>query len=305
MSRTFAWGITIVLALGALLAGIPALAQAPPPPPVWPSPSLAWAGTTNYVGKGVNPSSGLPNTAYTFAIKYTHPDGTPPQYVRLNLTMPGGVVASGSPYTLTLASGTDYTVGVIYSVTLVLSKIGNYKYQFTASDGGAMVTFPTAAMTGPLVDTPPTLSWTGQPGYTTCGISPTYGPPGTTITFAVRYTDPDGAAKSVSVEIWGPGGRIEIAGSPFLMTAVAGTHNWKDGVIFTMALDLTAVGTYQYRFIGTDGYAYAYLPSATTRMNGPYGTAPPASPAAEPAPAQVPDDPAPADVPDPAPDGSQ
>jgi hypothetical protein len=268
MNRKLIGATVLVLILSLLVGAEGVLAQAPPPPPVWHAPVLTWAGTSGYVAKGVVPVSGVPGTTFTFKVMYKHQDNTPPQYVRLQLWNPIGGVVQGSPFAMVGDGTTNWISGAIFSVSMPLKKIGNYSYRFITSDGGAIAQFPSTRVTGPLVNTPPKLAWTGEPGYTTDGVAPNTAPTGSTFNFRIKYTDPDGPAQSVSLQIWGPDG-VEIAGSPFAMSSTAATPNWASGVIFAQSMPLSAVGTYQYRFAASDGFAFVYLPSATGRVNGP------------------------------------
>jgi hypothetical protein len=267
MRRSIIGAIALVLVASALLGVMVVRAQ--PPPPVWKPPILAWAGTTGYVSKGVAPTPAKPGTPFIFKVKYRHPDATAPVYVKVSVWNPAGVAVNGSPFLMTSDGTTNWVSGVIFSKTLPLSKVGTYTYRFSASDGGAVVQWPaTARASGPLVNTPPLLAWAGTAGYKSKGVVPTSGTPGTTFSFQAKYIDPDGPAQAVSLSVWNAGG-TEIAGSPFAMAKTGTVYNWATGVIYAVTIPLTTAGTYTYRFSAGDGYAFAYLPSATGKLSGP------------------------------------
>ena len=266
MRRSLSLAIASVLVASALLGATVALAQ--PLPPVWHNPVLAWPGTTDYLSKGVAPTSAKPGTPFVFKVKYAHPDGTLPVYVKVAVWNPNGIAVNGSPFLMTSDGTTTWKTGVLFSVSLPLSKVGTYSYRFTASDGGAIVQFPSTRAQGPLVNTPPQLLWVGTPGYKSKGVMPATGTPGTTFSFQVKYKDPDGPAQAVSVSVWRPDG-LAVNGSPFAMAKVGTTFNWATGVTYAITVPLSATGTFTYRFSAGDGYAFAYLPSATGKLSGP------------------------------------
>lgn len=68
---------------------------------------------------------------------------------------------------------------------------------------------------------PPTLTWTGEPGYETDGVNPNEGSAATTFTFRVKYADADGDAPLTGYpKIHVKKGGVEINNSPFTMTEV-------------------------------------------------------------------------------------
>lgn len=269
MSSRFLATALLVAILGASLV-LPALAQSPPPPPVWNDPVLTWAGTTNYLDKGVFPTTAAPNTNFIFKIKYSHADGLPPAYVRLQLWGPEGGVFTGSPFTMSAESGSSYVTGVIYSVTVQLKKVGTYQYRFVTSDGGIVVQYPGANVSGPTVAVTAALTWAGIPQFLAKGVAPATAPSGKTFKYKVKYISSQAPA-SVSLQIWGPDAN-EIAGSPFAMTYDDPAPNWAAGVIFSANVPLTAVGTYQYKFTANTGTSFVYLPTGATRATGPVVT---------------------------------
>jgi hypothetical protein len=133
---------------GLAQANLPAGGVKAPWPRVDSSPVLSWAGTGGYTSAGVSPTTGATGTAFTFEVKYTDADGDAPSYVKVSVYGPGGEQISGSPFTMSPASGSDYKAGVIYSRAVSLTTVGSYTYRFTASDGLVAVGYPNPASGG-------------------------------------------------------------------------------------------------------------------------------------------------------------
>jgi hypothetical protein len=114
---------------------------------------------------------------------------------------------------------------------------------------------------------PPTLTWTGEPGYIADGLDPETGTPSTTFTYRVKYVHPDNtppATNNPKVCIFKDAS--EIAGSPFPLTYVSGTPT--PGEIYSYACTLPA-GNYSYRFTATDSVGLVAVGAATALMIGP------------------------------------
>ncbi|HKZ63990.1 MAG TPA: PKD domain-containing protein [Thermoplasmata archaeon] len=112
----------------------------------------------------------------------------------------------------------------------------------------------------------PVLSATGEPNYVVDGLDPEAGTLATLYAYRVNYTDADGnppAAGDPKVHI--RKGGVEIAGSPFPMTAVnPADTTYTDGKWYAYATPLVTRGTdYTYYFTATDatGLAAADWPS--------------------------------------------
>ena len=119
---------------------------------------------------------------------------------------------------------------------------------------------------------PPVLSWTRQSGYATDGVQPESGAVGSTFSFRVNYSDPNGDRPAyVMVCVWRPDG-VAISGSPFRMVNASGSANWSSGVIFKKQLSLARVGQYSYQFVASDGHATARMP-LMAKHSGPVVTA--------------------------------
>ncbi len=218
-----------------------------------PAPALDWTGEPGYVSSGVAPTSGAPQQAYSFRVKYLSSAGREPRYVRLQLSV-GGSPYPGSPFALTRLSGSDAASGYVYGVTLRLAAGRDYSYCFAAADAllpaaGA----PTEPRAGLVVNTAPALAWTGETGYTSGGVSPTSGVGGASYSFRVKYTDVD-SDEPTTVQLYLERNGSSVPGSPFSLVWESGLLG--TGAIYKQTLVLTA-GTYRYRFSADDGLAVA------------------------------------------------
>ena len=103
------------------------------------APTLAWAGVLNYSADGLNPETGDVTANYVYRVKYTDADNDAPAsgYPRLHITK-GGVAIAGSPFTMSLLSGT-YSSGATYSFTKTLGAGADYAYYFEAQDSDTNV----------------------------------------------------------------------------------------------------------------------------------------------------------------------
>jgi len=102
---------------------------------------------------------------------------------------------------------------------------------------------------------PPSLSWTGEPNYTSDGLDPEIGTSSTNFTYRVKYSDEDNdppASGFPKVHILKGGS--EISGSPFTMGEVdSGDITYSDGKLYTYTKNELILGTdYDYRFEAED-----------------------------------------------------
>jgi len=183
-----------------------------------------------------SPPVGPPGSTFTYSVTYKDMDGDAAQYVNLHVIKDGKEI-NGSPFTMTQGQG-SWTTGVIFTYDLSLSERGSYSFYFEASDGTD--TTSTLPISGPQLDRPPQLS----NGI----VNPTVGAPGAVkFVFSVQYSDPDGdPAKWVRAHI--KLGDVEISGSPFAMTS-------NDGKSWEVAVPLSQVGQYKFKFAASDGVA--------------------------------------------------
>ncbi len=239
------------------------------------APTLTWTGAAGYEGDGVNPDQAAPGSNFVFKVRYMNTGAVPPSLVRLYLYGPDGLAVAGSPFTMTSDGTTNWQAGVTYSCTVKLPNRGAYAYVFTAKVGADTIRIPASTrQPGPVADRPPTLAWTGAPGYTIDGLQPERGLQGTSFVFKVKYADPDGDPPAyVRLRLWLPDG-TEMVGSPFTMTRDAGTPNYMAGVGYSKTLALTLQGRYKYRFLASDGVLGVNQPDGG-QMIGPLVDHPP------------------------------
>lgn len=226
------------------------------------APVLAWTGAAGFTSDGVQPDWAAPGSEFTFRVRYSDLDADPATVVKLYLYNPAGKPVKGSPFTMTPAGGTpNWVAGVVFSQTVKLSAHGAHQYFFAASGGYGTARLPATGRTpGPVVDRPPSLAYTGEAGYQSDGVQPDSGASGSTFTFRIKYSDPDGdAAVSPALRLYLPGG-AEAPGSPFAMTPVPGATDWVVGVILRVAVPLTSTGNHSYHFRAGDGFVTLTAP---------------------------------------------
>lgn len=115
----------------------------------------------------------------------------------------------------------------------------------------------------------PTLSWTGEAGYTADGIDPQAGNTTAAFTYRVTYTDADGdAPMSGYPRVHILKGGSEINGSPFAMTGAGGSP--AEGTIYTHSATLPEGTDYTYYFDAKDATGL----QAVTAPTSPTPTAP-------------------------------
>jgi len=131
----------------------------------------------------------------------------------------------------------------------------------------------------PPVNTPPSLDWTGEPGFVGDGVSPDNGTTLSTFEFRIQYTDAGGdfpALGEPSLHVLA--GASEIAGSPFSMTETApADRDVTDGKVFGTVLSFsTCPQTYSYIFSAWDDTGANATP--TPELVGPAVECPPTAP---------------------------
>jgi hypothetical protein len=219
------------------------------------APVLQWQGTAGYVQTGVNPVSGRASTIFKFRVRYTDADNNAPDHVRLHIARSGVEIAS-SPYDMVRGVVVDYVRGVNYFRNLRLPSGRDYTYWFSAHDGQAeAVGQPLTPQIGPLINAPPTITWTGEGGWANDGVHPNSGAAGSWFTFRCRYTDVDNNwPEEIRLHVLRSGSPI--AGSPFALTLISDTIP-RQGLIYEARVKLTNSGAHTYRFEATDGLASA------------------------------------------------
>ncbi len=240
-------------------------------------PTLNWQGTGSWASDGVDPDRGATGATYTFRIKYTDANNHPPKYGGPTLKITKG--ASSVSYLMTtIVEGTltQSKKGIVYEkkIALPLFGTGTYSYAFNGSDtphtgGGSSLNATQKSDSGPIVSTPPVLSWTGETGYGNDGVNPDSGNIGNSFTFKIKYKDADGdAPKTGSPTVHILIGEKEISGSPFSMTAESG-GSYIDGKTYANTQTLTIAAIYTYWFEASDAN---YVATRTSLIQGPIVT---------------------------------
>jgi hypothetical protein len=131
----------------------------------------------------------------------------------------------------------------------------------------------------PPVKTPPSLNWTGEPGFVRGGLSPDNGTTLTRYEFRIKYTNLGGnppALGDPSLHVLA--GASEIAGSPFSMTETDPTdRNVTDGKLYATVLTFSACPrSFSYFFTAWDDTGANATP--TPQLAGPQVRCPPSAP---------------------------
>jgi hypothetical protein len=117
-----------------------------------------------------------------------------------------------------------------------------------------------------VIDTPPTLTWTGEADYLSDGLYPESGYTDTIYNYRIKYVDVDNnqpAAGDPKLHI--EKGGVEIAGSPFTMSFVSGTYS--AGAIYSYSTTLAEGNDYTYYFTASDELGAPATP--TEEKDGP------------------------------------
>jgi hypothetical protein len=245
-------------------------------------PTLSWTGATGYASDGLEPDIGAPSATFVYRVKYTDVDGgAPVAGAPLLHIRDAGAEIAGSPFVMTLISGVPATGAIYgYAKTGLLAKHA-YTYYFEAADAGGLPASgaPTGSTGGPVVDNLPTLTVTGQTGYTADGVDPDAGTPSAGFTYRIKYTDVDGDAPAAGfpkLTVYKGSGDEFLPGSPFTMSYVSGSY--ASGAIYEYSLGaLEAHGGYAYRFDvqNSVGAAAGWPLEAGTLARGPIVNTPP------------------------------
>ena len=216
-------------------------------------PALSWTGEPDYVSGGVHPPAGTAATPFVFRVSYRNRDGYAPAvgYPKIHIKK-GGADIAGSPFAMTYVSGT-YGLGAVYSHTAALALGEDYSCYFSAKNinGQDAAGAPVSAFSAPIVGLAPALEWTGEPDYSSDGLSPETGVSTTAFVYRIKYTEAEGdppAGGYPRVHIKEDG--AEIAGSPFAMSHVSGTP--LTGSLYSYSGTLGKGSDYTYYFEAED-----------------------------------------------------
>ena len=127
----------------------------------------------------------------------------------------------------------------------------------------------------PMPNAPPTLGWTGEPGYVTDGLEPETADAGMPFRYRITYADVDDDPPSIGhprVRIYRDGS--EIPASPLAMTeADPGDTTYWDGKVYVVTVVFPqCLGNYTYGFVARDVHG-AFAPGTWTGT-GPVVTCP-------------------------------
>lgn len=131
----------------------------------------------------------------------------------------------------------------------------------------------------PPANTPPTLNWTGEPGYATDGVSPNQGVPDTPFVFRILYTDLEGDFPSLGEpRLHVLEGALDIPGSPFALGEADPLDlNVMDGKIYARVVTFPdCPRSYTYFFSAADDRGA--IANITSVLPGPNVVCPPSAP---------------------------
>ena len=202
----------------------------------------------------VFPTSGLPGQSYTFSVVYKDDQGDEPKigYPKVRIFINQAEIV-GSPFSLNVL-GSDYVSGVLCSTTIVLNSASDkYSFYFVAYDKYDFYQ-ESEIVFGPVVNTPPQLSWTYETGYESDGLEPEVGDRQTTFYFKIKYIDVDNHQPMQGypkVYILQNGTTIQT----LTMEYISGVYN--TGVIYSVKVVGLNLGRYTYNFVAYDSYGFA------------------------------------------------
>jgi cytoskeletal protein RodZ len=227
-------------------------------------PRLDWAQDWGFITDGLNPDTGFTDTNFTFKIVYTDilnespANGFPKLYIDMNgngsVTDPQDKVVPMLPVN---PKDNTYDDGKIYYYNSTFL-VGTYKYMVYVEDLLGL-SAQTPIKNGPTViakGKPPVLATTGEPGYITDGVSPTFGADTTLFNFRVKYSDPDGdmplaAYPKVGIDM--NRDKNITANEKFVMSQDdTKDTNTKDGKIYKYSASFSTLGLYKYQFEAFD-----------------------------------------------------
>jgi hypothetical protein len=122
-----------------------------------------------------------------------------------------------------------------------------------------------------IVNTPPVLSWTGEQNYSDGGVCPRTVTGNGTYKYKIKYSDADNDTPLTGYpKIHIKSGSIEIAGSPFVMSAVdADANDYVSGKVYEYLPTVLSGGDYSYYFEAQDCNRAGATGTPITLNNGP------------------------------------
>ncbi len=229
-------------------------------------PHLEWLGEPGYESDGVDPDQDTPPRGrFCFRMRLVDLDEDWPEFVRVVLTKDGSHYRNYRMW----QESFHFPRGHVYTSWEVYLQSGNYTYRFEAEDDdGSATGEPTAERIGPIIPSPPYLTWQGKSGYETDGVNPDAGAAGVTrFRFKVRYRCHHGEQPRYVRAILKRNGVFYRA---LRMKPLRGTDP-VTGIVYVAARRLPA-GSYSHRFRAVNSHGVANGP-ATVLRPGPIAAA--------------------------------
>lgn len=227
-------------------------------------PVITYSAETGYdSADGVNPDSGIEGTTFLYKFVYTDLDNDPP-----HISGPLTLYINGAAKSLTLDSTAldtlrdgRYDNGEQYTYNTSTLTPGTYTYYTDVSDGQNSYRLPALTdspntKSGPIVNNPPIVAYTGATNYTTDAVNPNNGIKSTTFTYKVKYTDYDDTAPQYV--------RLYIDSKPYVnMQRESSTTNYSTGETYVYSTKLPE-GGHEYYVQVSDGLETDRLPATGT-----------------------------------------
>jgi len=258
---------------GSLAGGSPIGIESGPivfPPPNLP-PRLEFLGIGDFSDTGVFPTTGDLDTDFTYKVNYVDAEGDLPgtnwPMISIDVEGDGDYAGANDIETVMTEEDTNDTTvqdGKVYVFTTKLPVEGtSYTYRFKAKDVNDKDATGTGTVNNQVFDGPdviinknPLLTFAGTPGFENDGVEPNEADEGSTFTFRVIYTDPEGDGPFDGVDLiidMNLDGKIDAADTPKVMAEVdADDTNFTDGKEYSLEVVLDTPGTYGNRFDAMD-----------------------------------------------------
>lgn len=228
---------------------------------------LSWSGNPGYAAGGVSPSIGKNGERYRFEAAYRDADNDAPVTNMVWIdTNDNGSFEQAERFILEPYTGSVFSNSVLYTNSLVLRHRGDgilyYRFYFKDAFGYAPAPSAPCSNNMIIIDTNiPFLSWTGEPGFVSDGVSPGTNDSGALFEFRVQYREYNNlppVAREVRVDLNDDGtyGNEEM----FRMEETdAGDTVYSNGKDYTLSLPVSfrGDGFLNYRFYFTDAAAAA------------------------------------------------
>ncbi|MEW6607269.1 MAG: fibronectin type III domain-containing protein, partial [bacterium] len=219
-------------------------------PKVSGSPQLWWTQEIGYTSDGLEPETGTKGTIFTYRVVYVDEDNEPPGALFPKLHILKGEVEILAPKMWEAnPADTKYDDGKIYKYSISLTTPGTYTYRFEAQDvnGLLAVGTPTILQPGPKVIPLPFLDWVGVGQFTSDGLDPEAGTPGTKFTFRIKYIDLDNLPPGIGSPKVVIFSNQQPHTSSVMQVEDIYDDNYTDGKLYGISIFIPQ-GTYTYKF---------------------------------------------------------